>query len=83
MPLLILTAIISLVVGATLRSAGTAFAIAVGLGLVDVVQMVWVVTDGKGNDPGWWVAVGIAGLLANVGLAAAGRKARGFQAATA
>jgi uncharacterized membrane protein HdeD (DUF308 family) len=76
MPLLVLSALISAFLGFTLRSSATAYAVAAGLGLLGVVQMVWAVTDGKGDDPWPLVLIGIAGLAVNVGIVAATRRMR-------
>jgi uncharacterized membrane protein HdeD (DUF308 family) len=69
MPLLVLSAVISLALGFATR-ATVAYGVAASLGVLGVVQMVWAVTDGKGDDPWWLVLIGIAALAANVGLVA-------------
>lgn len=83
MPLLILITIVGAVVGATVRKAGAAFAVTAVLGLVGIVQVVWAVTDGKGDDPAWLIAVGVAAAVLSLGACAGARQLRGWPVSAA
>ena len=75
MPLLVLNAVISLVLAFTARRT-LAYGVAAALGVLGVVQMVWAVTDGKGDDPWWLVLIGVAGLVVNTALVAGASRGR-------
>lgn len=62
MPMLIAIIVISGVAGLVARPA-IAYGVSGALALLGIVAFVWAVADGKGDDPGWLVAVAIAGGL--------------------
>jgi uncharacterized membrane protein HdeD (DUF308 family) len=67
MPLLVLSAVISLVLAFTARK-NIGYGVAAALGVLGIVQMVWAVTDGKGDDTWLLVPIGVAGLAVNLAL---------------
>jgi hypothetical protein len=80
MPLAIATLTLAVLLGqfAPRRIAMVVIAIAAGLTLT---QFVWVVVDGTGDDPWWWIPVGAALAAASVGACAvlSSRRAQGHR----
>jgi hypothetical protein len=68
MPLLIVTILVAVVLGAfasrRVALVGTGF-----VGLLSVAAFVWAVADGRGDDPAWLVAVAGVVTVASVALA--------------
>ena len=70
MPLVLVTVLLGAVLGYTVRRPW-AYTITAAVGAIAIVQIVWAVTDGKGNDPKWLIPAAVVGCAVALGLATA------------
>ena len=68
MPFVLLTLVLSVAFGWFIRPPSRALIATGAVALIGVISMIVAVTDDKGDDPGWLVAVSVAAAVIALGI---------------